>query len=366
MRPDEANPGRPTAEGPFQTPLRLAAIGCGRVFERFHLPALRRSTDWTLAAVVDPSAERRDWVQRLMPGVALAGALGELDGPDRLDAVLISTPPDTHCALASEALRRGADVLIEKPLALRASEATALVTLARGAGRRILVGYNRRFRPAYIQLRQELRDLPADGMRGIAFDLRSAPAHWGALTDFLGVEERGGGLLDDIASHQLDLLPWLVRRRVASVRAGVERRDAEAEVVRIDLRFDDGLEACCRAGHGQDSAERLEVRLAGRTLVAAQGALVSTRWAPTALVNGYLRVRTAAGSLHRRLTGAPGYTVETFERQFAAWAAVIRGAEGSDAADGSAGARCVELVEACRRSIAAGSEWVGVPVTESA
>ena len=342
-------------------PLRLAAVGCGRVFERFHLPALLRSPDWILVAAVDPATERQRWVGRLVPSTALASSLGELDGGAAFEAVLISTPPDTHCALASEVLRRGAHVLIEKPMALRPPEAASLVDLARDTDRQIWVGFNRRFRPTYIRLREAIRTTPPERLQALSYELRSAPARWGAVTGFSGLQERGGGLLDDIASHQLDLVPWIVGRPVEAVRARYERRDAGALVVAIDLRFAGGLEARCRAGHGGDSAERLEVRLAGRTLIATLGAMTATGWAPTRLVDRYLAGRTLLGSVGRRLRGAPGHTAETFARQLAAWAAAIRSATPSAAADGVAGARCVELVEACRGSLAAGGEWVTVP-----
>lgn len=342
--------------------LRIAALGCGRVFERFHLPALRRSPDWTLAAAIDTSAERLGWVGRVAPGTTLAGSLAELGEATELDAVLISTPPDTHCALASEALRRGSHVLIEKPMALRPSEAASLLLLARGGRRQIWIGYNRRFRPAYALLRERLRHLAPDRMQGVVHVLRTSPARWDALTGYLSLSERGGGLLDDIATHQLDLVPWIVGRPVEEVRARFERRDAEALVVGIDLRFAGGLEGHCLAEHGQAAAERLEVRLAGSTLVATQGAMAGSSWAPMPLMDRYLAGRTVLGSVARRLRGVPGYTLETFGRQLAAWAAALRGGEAPGAADGADGARCVELVEACRQSLAVGGAWVKPPL----
>ncbi len=341
--------------------LRLAALGCGRVFERFHLPALRRSPDWTLAAAIDASTERLGWVGRVAPGAALAGSLAELDPAAELDAVLISTPPDTHCALASEALRRGSHVLIEKPMALRPSEAASLLLLARGGRRQIWIGFNRRFRPAYATLRTRLRALPPDRLRGVVHVLRTSPVQWDALSGYLNLSDRGGGLLDDLACHQLDLVPWIVDRPVEEVRARFERRDTDALVVGLDLRFGGGLEGHCVAEHGPAAAERLEVRLAGRTLIATQGAMVGTAWAPIPLVDRYLSGRTMLGSAVRRLRNVPGYTLDTFARQLAAWAAALRGGEAPGAADGAAGARCVELVEACRQSLAVGGAWVKPP-----
>ncbi|HEX6104912.1 MAG TPA: Gfo/Idh/MocA family oxidoreductase [Gemmatimonadales bacterium] len=345
-------------------PLRLVALGCGRVFERFHLPALRSSPDWTLVAAVDPSADRVRWVQRMVPNVAVVGALSELDSGLAADAVLVSAPPDTHCALAAEALRRGAHVLLEKPMALGLPEAASLLALAGDVGRQIWVGYNRRFRPAFRRLRAHLAEVPPDEVRRISYELRSSPAQWGALSGWLSLQERGGGLLDDIASHQLDLVPWIVARPVEAVRARFLRRDDREIVVAMDLRFAGGLQARCTAAHGPHAAERLEVRLARRSLIATQGAMIATTLTPGPLADAYLAGRTAIGSAMRRLRRAPGHTLDSFSRQLAAWAGALRGGTGTGAADGAAGARCVALVEACRQSLAVGGEWIPAPATE--
>jgi hypothetical protein len=43
--------------------LRIGVAGCGRFFERFHLPALRISRHWQLVAACDTSPERRQWAE---------------------------------------------------------------------------------------------------------------------------------------------------------------------------------------------------------------------------------------------------------------------------------------------------------------
>jgi len=341
--------------------LRLAALGCGRVFERFHLPALLTSPDWELTAAVDPAGERLRWISGLRPGIAAAASLAELGADVHLDAVLVSSPPDTHCALGSEGLRRGAHALIEKPMALRPSEAASLLALARERGRQVWVGYNRRFRPAYLQLRERVRQAGPDRIRDIACDLYSTPLGWGAVSGYLTVPERGGDLLDDLASHQLDLVPWIVGRPVEEVRARFLRRDAHEVLAAIELRFAGGLVGRCRAGHGAGALERLQVRLDDRVLLASPAGSSAARRVPRRWVERYLALRTTLGNAGRRLGRRPGYTVESFAGQLAAWAGAIRGGGASVAADGAAGARCVELVEACRHSLAVGGAWVAAP-----
>jgi len=341
-------------------PLRLAVIGCGRVFERFHHPALLRSEDWAVVGAVDVRPARLRWVSSVRPSVPVGESLGAL-GAGPLDAVLVATPPDSHCSLAAEVLRRGAHLLIEKPLALDPSEAGSLLTLARGARRQVWVGFNRRFRPAYTALRRRLRDVPPERYRRIVFDLRTDPSRWDAVSRPAADPEHGGGLLDDLASHQLDLLPWLLARPVEAVSARYDRRDPAALVVEIRLKLGGGLEALCRAGHGRETGEGVEIDLGDRLLIASPGGLADLPRSAARAGAAWLSARRLADAARRRMTGRPGITVETIQRQHREWAAALRGrlTEGP-AADGAAGARCVELTAACRHSLAGGGAWVAV------
>lgn len=334
-----------------QPRLRLVAVGCGRVFERFYLPALQRSSDWILVGGVDESADRLSWLRRSARGVALVRSLGDLSDALEVDAALISSPPGTHRALAADALRRGLHALIEKPMVVAPSESASLLALAGQAGRRVLVGFNRRFRPSYGALRERLRRLPPSRIRGISHELRTDPSRWGAVS-------HGGELLDDLASHQLDLVPWLVDRPVEEVSARVERQDAGAATAAIELRLAGGMLARCRAAHGSVAAEWLELNLEDRIIIANIGGMVSAGRATAGLAHRYLAARATASSVWRRLIGAPAFTAETFVRQLEAWAAVLRGDSDGICADGAAGGRCVALVEACRQSAAARGAWI--------
>jgi predicted dehydrogenase len=341
--------------------LRVAALGCGRVFERFHFPALSQSSDWELVAAMDARPDRRRWIAAQLPGLVVAESLAELSPVGPLDAVLISTPPDSHCALAGEALRRGFQVLVEKPMALHPAEATSLLALGREMGRRILVGFNRRFRPSYQALRSSMVGTPADAIRGVRFDLFTDPRGWGPVSGYLGDGDRGGGVLDDIASHQIDLVPWVLGLPVEQVYARYRRRDTSATVIEITLRFGGGLEASCRAGHLPASREQLVVQLPHHALVATTSELVWLRAAPRALAHGGLHLRELAIAVAARLAGRPSPTQLTFRSQLAAWALALRSGNGANGvAEGHEGARCVALIEACRHSLALGGAWVTV------
>jgi predicted dehydrogenase len=342
--------------------LRLAIVGCGRVVERFHLPALRASQAWTVVGAVDVRPARLLWLTSVLPGVAVAESLAALPEGEPPDAVLVATPPESHCALGAEVLRRGAHLLIEKPLALHPNEAASLLALAREAERQIRVGFNRRFRSAYGRLRRRLAEHPPGRIRSVEFDLHTDPRRWDAVARPNAEPEHGGGLIDDLASHQLDLVPWLLNRPVEAVSARYLRREPGATVVEIALRLADGLEARCRAGHGARQAEHLAVDLGDRMLLAAAGGLVSVPLGFGASARRWLALRATGDALRRRAARQPKATVETIRRQHGEWAAAILGEPTAGvAADGPAGARCVVLTEAARHSLAGGGAWVAVP-----
>src|SRR5262245_57554338 len=108
-------------------PVRLGIVGCGQVVEWYHLPALKRSSDWQLAAVCEPLPARREWVQQHYPGLPAFASLPELLARSAVEALLIATPPATHYALAMQALEAGRHVMVEKPMALGVAHAGALL-----------------------------------------------------------------------------------------------------------------------------------------------------------------------------------------------------------------------------------------------
>jgi predicted dehydrogenase len=332
------------------------------VFERFHHPALLGSPDWELVGAVDTRPARLRWLSSVRPGVPVAESLGALPDTGRLDAVLIATPPESHCALGAEVLRRGSHLLVEKPLALQLAEAESLLALAERLGLQVWVGFNRRFRSGYEELRRRLHELPPGRILGLEFELHTDPRRWDAITRSTIDPEARGGLIDDLACHQLDLVPWLLSQPVEAVRARYLRREPGASVVEIGLRLGGGLEARCRAGHGTQQLERIAVDLGDRLLVAGPGGLVDTSRALAPLTGRRLAVMAAADAIRRRLARRPKATVETIRRQHALWAAAVRGAKAPDsaAADGAAGARCVALTDAARHSLAGGGAWVSI------
>ena len=127
--------------------MRVVQVGVGG-FGRRWAGVMRESAVAELAAVVDPDEAARSWAATKLgvaPGDCLA-SLEEALGRDGWEAALVVTPPETHHAVATAALRAGKHVLLEKPLATSLAEARDLVATAAACGRTLMVSQNYRFR----------------------------------------------------------------------------------------------------------------------------------------------------------------------------------------------------------------------------
>jgi len=327
-------------------------IGCGRVFERFHLPAIDRVPAISLTAACDTNRNRLTWAEHRSPLPILSDRSAELLGCAGLEAVLVLTPPSSHAQNVIQALDSGLHVLVEKPMALDPSEARQMAQAAHRARRHLQVGFSRRFREPYRMLREALQEPEPKRVRRLRFELAFPTGSWKAESDFLGDESRGGGVLDDVLSHQVDLVCWLMRGRPDRVRCVVKGSggavSAELEIGGVTVR--------CDSAHGR-YAERLEMELAdGRVLEASGSHMGDAGFSFERWRRGRALLRDRVSLLGDRLLRRPNVTLRSFERQLRDFAGVIRG--GSSAgATAEEGLQAVEIVQACRASALQQGAW---------
>ena len=187
-------------------------IGCGDVTEVKSGPALQKVAGSELVAVMRRRADKaRDYAQR--HGVPhWYNDADELIADPRVNAIYVATPPDSHADYTQRAARAGKPIYVEKPMARNYGECQAMVTACQEAGVPLFVAYYRRAMP-YFRKVKELLDGGAIGavhsvhialhQRPMAFDPQTPP--WRVVPAI-----SGGGLFFDLASHQLDLLDFLL------------------------------------------------------------------------------------------------------------------------------------------------------------
>jgi predicted dehydrogenase len=184
--------------------MNVLLIGLGR-WGANHVRVLRQIGITVWAA--DLSAERRRWV--VAQGVEPAHAVEDYRAVlDRVDAVDVVTPADSHLSIAEACLRAGKPCFIEKPLTQTAAEGRRLVATALETGRVVQVGHIFRFHPVTATLQAAL----AAGRIG---DVRYATGRFAGFkrprTD-VGVFQTDG-------IHYVDLFRLLLRRDPIGVSA---------------------------------------------------------------------------------------------------------------------------------------------------
>jgi predicted dehydrogenase len=213
---------------------------------RVHAPALRAAGFDVLGLV----GRDVDKTQRRADRLGIPRALADLDaalGLDDVDAITIATPPHTHASIAIAAARAGKHVLCEKPFAIDAAEAEAMLAAADAAGVVHLVGHEFRWSPERAVVGRTI----ADGAIGeprfatlvqyvplVADPATPVPPWWFDRGS-------GGGWLGASGSHVVDQVrTWLGEFAEVSATLGIvsDRRDAAEDSFTIRFRLESGVD----------------------------------------------------------------------------------------------------------------------------
>jgi predicted dehydrogenase len=311
--------------------LKLGLIGCGRAAEHLYAPVLARAAGVQVIAATDPVAERRDLVARRLPECRAVGSAEELVRLPGLDGVIVATPPAEHAAVARLARRADLAVLIEKPLAATLEEALEMASFFRGYRRTVMVGFNRRRWRAIVRLKRALRVSPPPRDARIELLMLGDMSVWSPIAG-------PAGALEDLASHQFDLLRHLFGCEIATVAA----RSTSATEFEMTVELASGHVARLRAGHVGASRESIRVGFGRRVFEARMG---SMRIAPAS--GGARRLLDLADRVARALRREPSSLTHSFRLQIETFARGIRTGEpvAPNVADGVAAAAAVAAAQ---------------------
>jgi predicted dehydrogenase/threonine dehydrogenase-like Zn-dependent dehydrogenase len=260
--PLPASPTSPSS-APVAAPL-LSVIGAGNYASRILIPAFARAGArfHTLAASSGLGPSQLGPRHRFrQASTDIAATIAD----PAAHALVIATRHDSHAALVQQALAAGKHVFVEKPLCLTAAEFEAIeAPLAQSSGL-LMVGFNRRFAPLLLELRQQLSLLP--GPRAFVYTCNAGAIsadHW---TQDL---ERGGGRLLGEACHFVDLLRHLAGSPIEQLQllAAADSKPCP-DTFTLSLRFADGSIGTVHYFANGSKAfpkERLEVFAAGKVL----------------------------------------------------------------------------------------------------
>lgn len=161
-------------------------------------------------------------------------AWDEIVNTPEIDAVVIATPAVSHAIFAKQALEAGKHVFVEKPLALKLSDATVLCQLAKQFDRRLMVGHLLQYHPVF----QKLKALIQQGSLGRIQYVYSNRLNFGKI-------RREEDILWSFAPHDISMILSIIGSEPESVEAigGYYLHKTIADVTTTHLTFSGGEQA---------------------------------------------------------------------------------------------------------------------------
>ncbi len=214
--------------------LKYGVIGCAGRMGMAHLLFLNNvvADRVLIEALCDLNADQAAACADLLPyDVRIFGDHRELLDIDDIDAVLISTPNNTHRQIALDAFEAGKHVFCEKPLANTLEACDEIIAAADRAGKFLQVGLVYRYSPLYRKMRELIE---ADEI---------GPVHMMWCKELLGSfygqwrfkEALSGGAIVEKNCHHFDIFNWMIGSRPRKVCAfggqNVIRRGTTVETV---------------------------------------------------------------------------------------------------------------------------------------
>jgi predicted dehydrogenase len=211
-------------------------LGIGVVGYGYWGPNLVRNfqegTASRVVRVCDQKPDRLALVNRRYPTIETGSDYRELLGDARVDAIVIATPVTSHFDLALAALKAGKHVFVEKPLTASSTQAERLIEEAEK--RRLILQVDHTF--VYTGAVKKIRELVADGSLGDLY-------YYDSVRVNLGLFQHDVNVIWDLAVHDLSIMDYIVRGKVAAVSAtGTSHIAGQPEnIAYLTIFFDSSL-----------------------------------------------------------------------------------------------------------------------------
>ncbi len=209
--------------------LRIAVVGAGHL-GRIHAKLISQVDGAELVAISDPVEAARANAAALFN---VPTAADYRDVISQVDAAIIAAPTDAHAEIATEFLKAGKHLLVEKPLTVSGSDALRLATLASARRLTLQVGHVERFNPAFTALGDLAVDVKyVESVRASRFPGRCLDV----------------GVVMDLMIHDLDLVLSMTDAAVRSVAAsGLSVVSSHEDIAEARIEFECGLVANLKA-----------------------------------------------------------------------------------------------------------------------
>ncbi len=234
--------------------VRILVVGLGHMGQS-HALAYRKLDGFEVVGVMSRAA--RSYGDRLAPelrGYPRFEDFGQALEATRPDAVSINTWPNSHAALALQAMDAGCHVFMEKPIATTVEDARAGVAKAEATRRKLVLGYILRVHPAWAKLVEVGRTLGKPLVMRMNLNQQSSGPAW---TWHKNLMESLTPIVD-CGVHYVDVMCQLARAKPVRVHGIGAKLSGETRVQNyghLHVVFADGSVGWYEAGWGPMMSE---------------------------------------------------------------------------------------------------------------
>jgi myo-inositol 2-dehydrogenase/D-chiro-inositol 1-dehydrogenase len=191
--------------------LNLGVIGTGRI-GRVHIATLVQSVPQAaVVAIADVNLQSASEVAKEYGITSVFTNFIDVINHPEVEAVVICSPTDTHAQYIVDAAKAGKHIFCEKPIDLSLEVIKGALSAVKEAGVKLMVGFNRRFDPNFMKIKQ----LVDDGKIGdphilkiTSRDPAPPPAEYSATS---------GGMFMDMTIHDFDMARYIAGSEVTEV-----------------------------------------------------------------------------------------------------------------------------------------------------
>ncbi len=203
--------------------VRWGVMGCAAIATDKVIPAMQRSERCDVIAIASREPGRATATAERLGIPRHHGSYDDLLADPDVEAVYIPLPNHLHAEWTLRAAAAGKHVLCEKPLALTATQAAAMVEGCRDAGVLLMEAFMYRLHPMW----HRVRELVTTGTIGeleaiqVFFSYRNVDPE-----NIRNIAEYGGGALMDIGCYAINVARWMFDGEPTDVSAAVRRDPA--------------------------------------------------------------------------------------------------------------------------------------------
>lgn len=135
------------------------------------------------------------------------------------DLLFVSSLPIYHFEMVKKALKKGINVVCEKPFTMNSNESKELLNLSKSCNAKVLIDFEWR----YLPIRQKMKELIKNDSIGkiIHFEYHISNPQYQNLQSskrgWVGEKQKFGGMLGALGTHMIDCLRWLVREDIEKI-----------------------------------------------------------------------------------------------------------------------------------------------------